>query len=257
MYIRPVHAELAIPKLHQFIRDNPLGLFTTAIPHPKIATLQTTHIPFVLDAGLEGEEVDADDKGSLRAHIARANPQVKAMIDHLTESGSDTLEEEVLILFNAPTHSYITPKFYVETKPSTGKVVPTWNYAAVQVYGKARIYHKNDATTSAFLQRQIEDLSQHNEGQMAIRRGQDPDPDRLWKVSDAPERYTELLKKAIIGIEVTIDRIEGRFKLSQESTDGDWQGVVDGFKALGTEQGTQMAELVESRGENRGKKCPV
>ncbi|OCF42671.1 transcriptional regulator [Kwoniella heveanensis CBS 569] len=252
MYIRPVHAELHIPTLHAFIRDNPLGQFTTSIAHPKYAKLQTTHAPFIIDAidGPTGDDGEEQDKGVLRAHIARANPHSKAIIDSLSESGQDTLQEEVLVLFTSNTHSYITPKYYVESKPKDGKVVPTWDYAAVQVYGKARIYHRSaDPLTGTFLQKQVEELSEQNERRNLDKQGKTGE--RTWKVSDAPSKYVDLLKKAIVGIEIKIDRIEGRFKLSQESGDGDWQGVVNGFKSLGTEQGNAMAQLVENRGENR------
>ncbi|WVQ95863.1 hypothetical protein IAU59_002962 [Kwoniella sp. CBS 9459] len=250
MYIRPVHAELDIPTLQAFIRENPLGQFTTSIAHLKYAKLQTTHAPFIIDS--VGGEIsdDGEDKGVLRAHIARANPHAKAIIDALSESSTDTLEEEVLVLFTSNTHSYITPKYYVDTKPKDGKVVPTWDYAAVQVYGKARIYHSSsDPQTSVFLQKQVEELSEQNERRDLDKQGKTDE--RTWKVSDAPSKYVDLLKKAIIGIEIKIDRIEGRFKLSQESGDGDWEGVVNGFKSLGTEEGNAMAQLVESRGEQR------
>ncbi|WWC95634.1 hypothetical protein V866_002499 [Kwoniella sp. B9012] len=249
MYIRPVHAELDAPTLHQFIRQNPLGLFTTSIPHKSNSAIQTTHIPFVLDTPPNSS--DGNDKGTLRGHIARANPQSKSIVDSLTASASEELSEEVLILFNSPVHSYVTPKFYVETKPKDGKVVPTWDYAAVQVYGKARIYYKNNEETSTFLQKQVEDLSQLNELQHIQKKGKN-DGEKPWKVSDAPSRYVDLLKKAIIGLEIKIDRIEGRFKLSQESSDGDWKGVVNGYRSLETDEGDKMAELVASKGQGRG-----
>jgi transcriptional regulator len=73
-------------------------------------------------------------------------------------------------------------------------------------------------------------------------------------VSDAPTKYTDLLKKAIVGLEITIDRIEGRFKLSQELSDGDYSGVVNGFRGLGTPEGEQMAQMVQKRGEARNVK---
>jgi transcriptional regulator len=208
MYIRPVHAELDVPTLHAFVQKYSLGLLTTSIQHPEHATLQTTHIPFVLDR-------DIGEKGTLRGHMARANPQTKAIIAVVqgakvsakSEESSDAdakdkhkvtnddgipeLADEVLILFNAPVHHYVTPKFYVETKPSTHKTVPTWNYAAVQVYGRAKIYHLNDDQTSAFLQTQIEDLSQQHEERQ--------NPEKPWKVGEAPESYVSALKKAIIG----------------------------------------------------------
>ncbi|KAI0072251.1 hypothetical protein K474DRAFT_1728385 [Panus rudis PR-1116 ss-1] len=250
MYIRPVHAELDLRTLHQFIRQYPLGLFTTAIPHPTHATLQTTHIPFVLDSPTD---YDTDSsRGVLRGHMARANPQCKAIIDSLVESGADELKDEVLVLFNAPVHSYVTPKFYVETKPADGKVVPTWDYAAVQVYGRAKVYHVNNEATSAFLQRQVEDLTNQQESavvEAASKRGKVEG--EQWEVDDAPKKYVDLLKKAIIGLEIRIERIEGRFKLSQENSDGDWRGVVEGFKGLGTEEGQKMAEMIQERGEHR------
>ncbi|WVQ84783.1 hypothetical protein IAT38_006940 [Cryptococcus sp. DSM 104549] len=247
MYIRPVHAVLDLPTLHAFVRANPLGLFTTSIPHPKHDLLQTTHIPFVLDTASPDD--DSEDKGTLRAHMARANPQAKAIVETLRESGEQELEQDVLILFNSPVHSYVTPKFYVETKPADGKVVPTWDYAAVQVYGKARVYYANDGATGAFLQQQVEDLSEQGEQRMLKKQGREGE--KTWKVGDAPEKYVEILKKAIIGLEIKISKIEGRFKLSQEEGDGDWTGVVEGFKAIGTEEGKAMAAMIEERGAQR------
>lgn len=149
MHIRAVHAELSPPKLHAFIRENPLGLITTAISHPGHALIQTSHVPFVLAVPPTSASADSDGgispgKAVLRGHMARANPQVKAMIHSVTSSSSDLagtemegdgdiLCGEVLVLFQAPVHAYVTPRFYTHTKPSTGKVVPTWDYAAVQV----------------------------------------------------------------------------------------------------------------------------
>ncbi|CED84695.1 transcriptional regulator [Phaffia rhodozyma] len=242
VYIRQEHAERSIPVLHRFIRENPLGQFTTSIENSEHAKLQTTHIPFVLNDS-------SSEKGILRAHIARANPQAKSIIHNLKQSGSDFLGDEVLIIFNSPVQSYVTPKFYVETKPSTGKVVPTWNYSTVQVYGRVRVYYQNDPTTSSFLQKQVSDLSELNEQASLRKRGKEDES--TWKLTDAPERYVEILKRAIIGLEIQIDRIEGRFKMSQEDSDGDWQGVVDGFKSMNSEEGNKMAEMIESRGQAR------
>ena len=231
MYIRPVHAELDTAILYPFVRSFPLGLMTTSLKHPSIATLQTTHIPFVLDTPPSGP-------AKLRAHMARANPQAKAILDSLNDENG--LTDEVLVLFQAPVNHYVTPKFYTATKPDTGKVVPTWNYAAVQVYGKMKVFDKG-SEGALFLQNQIEDLSEQNERAQGHQ--------RPWKVGDAPEKYIEILKKAIIGMEIEITRIEGRWKMSQELGEGDWQGTVDGFRSLGTEVGTKMAEIIEQRGK--------
>jgi transcriptional regulator len=178
--------------------------------------------------------------------MARPNPQTKSMISSITSrwfDKSDELSEEVLILFNADTHSYVTPSFYSTTKPQTGKVVPTWNYAAVQVYGKCKLYHRNDDSTSTFLQNLLIDLTNQQEGKM---------DKKAWKVADAPDGYVQALKKGIIGLEIVITRIEGRYKLSQEMGEGDWQGVVGGFKALGS-RGERLAEMIEERGKPKRK----
>ncbi|KAI0682290.1 putative FMN-binding domain-containing protein, partial [Cerioporus squamosus] len=158
MYLRAVHAEHDIPTLREFIRANPLGIFTTAIDAPDFPFLQSSHIPWLLDVPPDAKETDL---GTLRGHMARANPQVKAMIAELTSSGSRTLSRDVLVLFNLPAHHYVTPKFYTETKPATGKTAPTWDYAAVQVYGRATVYFDAKAEeTDAFLSRSLRDLSQ-------------------------------------------------------------------------------------------------
>jgi transcriptional regulator len=136
------------------------------------------------------------------------------MIQTLTEksSGVDTAYiEDVIIVFNGPIQHYITPKFYVQTKPDTGKVVPTWDYSAIQVYGRARIfYDTSSAESSSFLSNQLHGLSLHAEKSI-MGYGSEGGP-KPWEVSDAPGRYIDLLQKGIIGIEVEISSMEGRFK---------------------------------------------
>lgn len=174
------------------------------------------------------------------------------MIDNLEAASKPSgsfLEEEVLVLFAATAHHYITPKFYTETKPDTGKVVPTWNYAAAQAYGKAKIFFDSKALeTGAFLSQQIHDLSQHAEASVMGYDGKEGRQE-AWKVADAPEKYIELLQKAIIGIEIKLERLEGKFKMSQESTQGDCEGVIKGFEALGSDIGDNMAATVRQRAE--------
>ncbi|KAH6652367.1 transcriptional regulator PAI 2-type [Truncatella angustata] len=251
MYIRAVHAERDIRVLRKLIHDNPLGLLTTAIRSPTFPFLQTSHIPFVLDVKDESSETEC---GLLRGHLARQNPHSKAMIEALTSTpGSNNfLEEEVLVLFNAPAHHYVTPKFYTETKPATGKVVPTWNYAAAQVYGKAKIFFDSSSEeTSNFLQKQIKDLSHHNETMIMGYTGEAGRPSE-WKVSDAPDRFIQLLKKNIIGIEIEIDRLEGKFKMSQEMGKADQEGVIEGFAKLDSDAAQWVSNTVKARGELKG-----
>lgn len=249
MYLRAVHAETSIKTLRKLIRSNPLGVLTTAIPSERHPLILSSHIPWILDVQDEASETEL---GILRGHLARANPQSKTMIDTLeaeSKPNGSFMEREVLVLFTVPAHHYITPKFYTETKPDTGKVVPTWNYAAAQVYGKAKIFFDSKSPeTGAFLSKQIHDLSEHAEASIMGFDGKEGRQE-AWKVMDAPAKYIELLQKAIIGIEIKVDRLEGKFKMSQESTKGDREGVIDGFSALGSEIGDEMARLVRDRGE--------
>ncbi|KAK0647948.1 hypothetical protein DIS24_g7228 [Lasiodiplodia hormozganensis] len=248
MYLRAAHAERHIPTLRAFIRDNPLGIFTTAIDSASFPFLQSSHIPFLLDVQDDSSETEL---GVLRGHMARANPQAKALMEHLKSAANpndadaglpQTLSRDVMVLFNAPAHHYVTPKFYTTTKPSTGKVVPTWNYAAVQAYGRATVYFDSKAaSTEAFLTKQVAELSQLSETKIM-------GYEKPWKVDDAPKAYTDALKKAIIGIEIEITDLGGKWKMSQEMGVGDRQGVVDGFEALGTEVGGKVAGMVRERG---------
>ena len=249
MYLRAVHAELHTPSLRRFIIDNPLGLLITSLKSSSFPTIQCSHIPWVLDVADETSETEL---GKLRGHLARQNPHSKAMTEAAT---NNEFHEEVSVVFTGPTHHYLTPKFYTETKPQTGKVVPTWNYSAVQVYGKATIFYDSKAEeTSSFLQKQITDLSQHAETAIMGYGGSGEKP---WQVTDAPERYVDLLKKNIVGIEIEITRLEGKYKMSQEMGIGDRQGVIDGFNALQTETGHEMAKTVQSRGELKDMKKAV
>ncbi|KAJ5126869.1 hypothetical protein N7448_007648 [Penicillium atrosanguineum] len=245
MYLRAVHAESSIQALFEFIKANPLGVLTTAISSPSHPFIQSSHIPWVLDE--ISDDPEAPVKGRLRGHMARANPQSKAMIE--SASNTTKLEQDVMILFTNQYHHYVTPKFYTETKPATAKVVPTWNYAAAQVYGKATIYYDSAAEeTAQYLSRQIDDLSKMCETSIMGYTGRDGKPEP-WSVSEAPERYIDIMKKAIIGIEVTIESIGGKAKMSQESGEGDRQGVIEGFNGLGSDVGAYIAQQVKERGE--------
>ncbi|KAJ5777241.1 hypothetical protein N7520_000487 [Penicillium odoratum] len=253
MYLRGTHAESSIKALFELIKANPLGVLTTAINSSSHPFIQSSHIPWVLDE--ISDDHNAPVKGKLRGHIAKQNPQSKAMIESVTEAadgfstGVSQLQQDVMILFTASCHHYVTPKFYTETKPSTAKVVPTWNYAAAQVYGKATIYYESSSSeTSIYLSHQIRDLSQMCETSIMGYSGEEGKP-TAWKVEDAPERYIEIMKKNIIGIEVRIERIGGKFKMSQELGKGDRDGVMQGFSGLGCEIGNNMAALIKERGE--------
>jgi transcriptional regulator len=250
MHLPAVSAEFSPPILRQFMRENALGIITTAIKSSKYPFLQTSHIPWIIDVDDDSSETQL---GKLRGHIARQNPQAQAIIESLTSdladgavSQSALLEDDVLVLFNGPVHHYVTPKFYTETKPRTGKVAPTWNYEAVQVYGTARIYFDSKSKeTLDFLSQQLTALAHYAETSvMGYGREGQPQP---WGMNEAPDRYIELLKKNIIGIEIDIKSMAGRFKMTQEKGKGDRQGVIEGFRNLNTAAGTQIADIIEQR----------
>ncbi|KFY28459.1 hypothetical protein V493_02923 [Pseudogymnoascus sp. VKM F-4281 (FW-2241)] len=261
MHLPADNAEYRMPVLRKFIQENPLGILTTAIRSTSHPFLQLSHIPWIVDGDDEDSEAGL---GRLRGHIARQNPQAKAMIESLTPELSETgitpelsetgipaplkthLEEDVLVLFNGPVHHYVTPQFYTETKPTSGKVVPTWDYEAVEVYGTARIYFDTRSEEFGdFLTQQLSDLSQHSETSiMGYGKDSKSNP---WEVTDAPSRYIDLLKKNIIGIEVEVKSMAGRFKLSQEKKKGDRDGVIKGFQRMESAVGAQMADIIEQR----------
>lgn len=262
MYLRAVHAEGDIAALQTFIKDNPLGILISATPSSSsnFPVIQCTHIPWVIDIV---EDASEKKLGKVRGHMARANPHSKALVEAVQGRADgegekkNFIEQEVSVLFNGPAHHYVTPKFYSETKPATGKVVPTWNYSAVQIYGRARIYHDtSNPATGSYLQNQVEALTRHTEASIMGYNVDGGEPglgkgSRAWAVGDAPKPFVEVLKKAIIGVEIEIDRLEGKYKMSQEMSEGDRKGVADGFRSLGNEVGEKMAQTVEERGAKK------
>ncbi|MCJ2022222.1 FMN-binding negative transcriptional regulator [Methylobacterium sp. E-065] len=205
MYQPPHFREDALEAQHALIRAYPLGLLITAGPGGLIAN----PIPFLIDAG--GEH------GILRAHLARANPQGAEL----------AAVAECLVVFQGP-QGYVTPSWYA-SKPIHGRVVPTWNYATVHAWGRPRVIED-----AAWLRRQIADLT-------ALREGSRAEP---WAVSDAPEPFVAAQVRALIGLEIPITRIEGKWKMSQNRTELDRAGVIAGFQAAGE---AELAELVAER----------
>lgn len=252
MFLPSVHEETDTAVLLQFIRENPLGMLITGL-ESSLDFLQCTHVPFVVD--LPEEAGESAPNGRLRAHIAKQNPQIKGMIEALeSKPNLLELERDVLVVFNGKHDHYVTPKYYVETKPDSGKVVPTWNYSAVQAYGKLSLYYDSKTPeTGKFLMQQMQDLSQHLETSvMGYTGGERPQP---WKVGDAPEKYIELMQRNIVGIEIRVGKLQGKYKMSQEMRPGDREGVVKGFAKLGGETGEAISSLVKERGLiNDGKK---
>ena len=209
MYQPPHFREEDLQTQHALIRAHPLGLLVTA----GAAGLLANPVPFHLDA-------EASEKGVLRLHLARANGQWKDIRDGAP----------VLTVFQGA-DSYVTPSWY-QTKQETGKVVPTWNYAIVQARGPARIVEDAD-----WLLAQIGAITSQHEGRRAL----------PWSVSDAPDDFISAQLKGIVGIEIEIAEIEGKWKVSQNRPVGDREGVAAGLEAEG-DQG-DMLSLVRHYGK--------
>lgn len=194
MYVPPAFAEQDRARLQDLIAAFPLGLLITAGP----AGIMANALPFLL--------VQDGDKTLLRAHLARANPQ-------LAELGA---APQVLVVFQ-PVDAYVSPDLY-PSKAEHGRVVPTWNYAMVQVRGPARLDDSLD-----FLRPQIEALTTQQEAARA----------RPWAVSDAPDRFIAAQMRGIVGLEIEVQQIEGKLKLSQNRNETDRAGVRNGMIAEG------------------------
>ena len=189
--------------MHGLIRSHPLATVVTQSSNG----LSANHIPFDL-------EVLPAPYGVLRGHVARSNP----ILDDLGRGF------EVLTIFHGA-DAYITPSWYA-TKKETGRVVPTWNYAVVHAYGAMRVV--DDAI---WLRSQLEVLTNHNEAQFT----------EQWSVSDAPQEFTDKLLGAIIGIEMIITKLVGKWKVSQNQSPQNRESVEKGLLANGE---ISMAKLV-------------
>jgi len=211
MYIPHSFAEDDLPTLLDFLEGHPLAALVTT---SETAGLIATHLPLLLDR-------TAAPNGRLLGHLARANPQSREIAAGHTEA---------LVIFTGP-DAYITPAWY-STKREHGRVVPTWNYIAVHAYGTVSL--RDDA---AFLRRHLEMLTLRHETDRAS----------SWQVSDAPEEFIANQMKAIIGFEISIKRLEGKWKMSQNRSGADIDGVIKGLGASEATADRTVAALVADR----------
>lgn len=195
MYI-PAHFDEKNPAaLHALITGNPLGMLVT---HGR-SGLDANHIPFELIA-------DEGQHGMLRAHVARSNPVWQDVADG----------DDVLVVFRAA-DAYISPNWY-PSKHEAHKQVPTWNYMVVHAHGRIAI--RDD---ERFVRGLVARLTRTHEAVL-------PDP---WKMTDAPTDFIDTMLKAIVGIEIAITRIEGKFKLSQNKEERDIRGAGEALTKNG------------------------
>lgn len=209
MYLPAATAEADPATLHALIRAHPFATWVTQ----GADALTADHVPFLLDA-------DVGAHGMLVGHVARANPVWQTL-------GQGT---ESLLIFQGP-QRYITPSWYA-AKREHGKVVPTWNYAVVHVHG-----HPRTVEDRAWLRRLVSRLTDVHEAPRAA----------PWAVADAPRDYIDGMLAGIVGIEIPITRIVGKWKVSMNRSVADRQGVVDGLLADGDDSSAAMAWLMQRR----------
>jgi transcriptional regulator len=211
VYEPPLHRNENLPELHALIKERVFGLLISNGAEGLIAN----SVPFVLDTA-------ASKLGVLKVHLARANPQWRDLQE----------QPDALVVFEGHDH-YITPSWYA-TKQETGKVVPTWNYTMVQAKGRAKVMD------DAWLGQQIVELTQALE-----QRREQP-----WAVGDAPADFIAMQRRAIVGLEIEILDIRGKWKTSQNRNAADRAGVVSGLDALGDEDSRAMSGLVRETGRD-------
>lgn len=191
MYLPPLFREDRISLLHEAISEIGFATLVTVTPEGPMAS----HIPMFLDPRQEPQ-------GTLIGHIARANPQWR----------DSRIDIPALAMFLGP-HSYVTPSWYL-AKQETGEVVPTWNYVAVHATGRVRFI--DDAEALRTIVTRLTSLHESSRAQP-------------WKVTDAPPEYVNSRLEDIIGIELQIDRLEGKYKLSQNRPAEDVPGIIQGL----------------------------
>ena len=206
MYLPKPFEQPNVQALQQFVEVHPFGVLVTMTS----SGLDGNHLPFLIAA-------EPAPYGTLRGHVARANP-----IWREYAAGSDAL-----VIFQGP-DSFISPSWY-PTKRETGAVVPTWNYIVVHAHGRVRAIDDAD-----WLRAHVEALTNRHEHAR----------EAPWAVTDAPADYIQKLVGAIVGLEMSITRLTGKWKLSQNRSERDRVGVVNGLMREGTESAATMAALV-------------
>ena len=216
MYTSAAFAEPDPSVMLAFIEAHPLGALVTATCAAGAPQLLATHLPLVLDRTRGAH-------GVLQGHVARANP-------HASVSTGNGADPEALVIFTGP-DAYVHPGWY-PSKREHGRVVPTWNYVAVHAAGPLRLI--DDA----------EWLLQH----LAVLTGRhEASQSRPWSIGDAPPEYIERTVREIVGVEIEIARLEGKWKMSQNRPAADIDGVVTGLRSSHSSEEHAVAALVEAR----------
>lgn len=201
--------EPRVEVLHDLIRRQSLATLVVM----GSSGLNANHIPLYLSE-------DPGPLGTLRGHVSRSNP-VWRDLDPAVEA---------LAIFSGP-EAYITPNWYA-TKRETGQAMPTWNYVVAHAHGRLRVVED-----PAWLRAHVEELTRHKESGF-------PEP---WTMADAPADYIARLLAGIVGLEMTVSRIEGKWKVSQNQPEANRKGVIAGLEASGDPHALAIAALVRER----------
>jgi transcriptional regulator len=206
LYNPPQFKEDDVAALHAALRENGFGSLVTL----GADGLEASHVPMLIDPA-------PAPYGTLIGHIARANPQWR------------TARPDVpaLAMFLGP-NAYITPAWY-PTKHENGKVVPTWNYTAIHASGTLTFFEDPERLLAL-----VTRLTEHHEAKRA----------EPWAVSDAPADYVQGMLKGIVGFELAITRLEGKWKMSQNRPAADRAGVVEGLTREGGPSEAKVAKIV-------------
>lgn len=206
MYVPPYHAMPDCREAQALIEAYPLGSWVASTAEG----LAANHIPFLLDRS-------RGPSGTLLGHVSRGNRVWRQLAQPVPS----------VVMFLGP-QSYITPGWY-PGKQEDGKVVPTWNYAAVHAHGMARAIDDRE-----WLHGMLARLTEAHEAERA----------QPWKISDAPADFIEKMLGAVVGIEIAVDRLVGKLKVSQDEALQDRRGTVAGLAAEGGDAAARMASLV-------------
>lgn len=206
MYTPAHFDETRLPVLHEAIRQARLAALVTLSGDG----IEASHTPVLLEP-TEGAY------GTIYGHLSRANPQWRRA----------SAAVPALAIFSGP-DAYVTPSWY-PTKEQTGRAVPTWNYVAVHAYGGIEFFEDSQR-----LRRVVTALTENHEARRA----------EPWSISDAPEDYIDAMLRGIVGFRLAIGRLEGKWKMSQNRSADDRQGVIDGLKEAGGTSELAVAQVM-------------
>jgi transcriptional regulator len=208
MYVPAHFKEDRVPVLHETIRRLGFGTLVTYSDDG----IEASHLPMLL-------QPEPAPFGTLRGHVARANPQWK----------NPKAGVQALAMFVGP-NAYVTPSWY-PTKRETGKVVPTWNYLAVHAAGEIAFFDDPPRLLD-----HVASLTEAHEGSRST----------PWAVTDAPAHYIDAMLGGIVGFELVIARLEGKWKMSQNRSDPDLAGVREGLNREGGEPQKAVADIMRA-----------